>query len=141
MAVPLIPFATDIYVTGKNLLDGLKVIIEVRKLLKGKPAKEIKAIDNRQIKITGQDNSTTIINYNDFKKDHALRAAEIVFVEQKKKNGPVEYHTVSADETMHDISQHCGIRLRALYRKNHMKYGTEATPGHKLYLQKNAPVY
>ena len=67
LAVPLIPFATDIYVNGKNLLDGLKVIIEVRKLLKGKPAKEIKAIDNRQIKITGQDNSTTIINYNDFR--------------------------------------------------------------------------
>lgn len=67
LALPLIPLATDIYITGKNLLDGLKVIIEIRKLLKGKPAKEIKAIDSRQIKITGQDNSTTIINYNDFR--------------------------------------------------------------------------
>jgi hypothetical protein len=65
--VPLIPFAGDIYNTGKNVLDGLKVIIEIRKMLKGKPAKEIKAIDSRQIKIVAQDNSTTIINYNDFR--------------------------------------------------------------------------
>ncbi|HNY36250.1 MAG TPA: hypothetical protein PLD14_01410 [Candidatus Pacearchaeota archaeon] len=67
LAIPLIPYISNIYNTGKDLLDGLNVIIEIRKMLKGKPAKEIKAIDNRHIKIVGQDDSTTTINYYDFR--------------------------------------------------------------------------
>ncbi len=67
LLVSLMPLASSIYDTGKNILDSLRVIIQIKKMLKGKPAKEIKAIDNRQIKIVAQDNSITIINHNDFR--------------------------------------------------------------------------
>jgi len=82
-----------------------------------------------------------IATYNDLKKDHVPQTGEVVYIESKKDNGPVEFHTVAAGETMHGISQLYAIKLRSLYRKNLMKYGTEATPGQKLYLQKTAPVY
>lgn len=67
LMIPLIPYTKDIYEVGKNILSSLGTIIEVKKLLKGEPPKDVKAIDNRQIKITGKDNSTTIINYYDFR--------------------------------------------------------------------------
>lgn len=67
LTVPLLPMAGDICKTGKSILDGLKTIIEVKKMLKGNPPKEIKAIGNKEIKIVAQDNSVVNINYNDFR--------------------------------------------------------------------------
>lgn len=66
-ALALWPYALNFYSTGKDILDTLKTVIETRKILKGEPAKEIKAIDNKHIKITAQDNSKTTINYFDFR--------------------------------------------------------------------------
>jgi LysM repeat protein len=78
--------------------------------------------------------------YNDLKKDHVPATSEVVYIESKKDDGPVGFHKVTAGETMHGISQHYGIKLQSLYRKNHMKQGTEAAAGQKLYLQNSATV-
>jgi hypothetical protein len=67
LAVPLLPFANDIFKTGKNILDGLKTIIDVKMMLKGSPAKEIKAIDNKQVRITAQSGAIVNISFNDFR--------------------------------------------------------------------------
>lgn len=82
-----------------------------------------------------------LFRFNDVKKDHVLSTSEMVFIEPKKNTGSSEFHIVKAGETMHEISQLYGIKLNALYHKNHMKHGAQPTPGHRLYLQKNAPVY
>jgi LysM repeat protein len=80
-----------------------------------------------------------IASYNDRKRNYSLGTGEIVFVEMKKNKASVEFHVVTAGETMHSVSQEYGIRLRALYRKNRMKPGTEAAAGRKLYLQDRVP--
>jgi hypothetical protein len=82
-----------------------------------------------------------IANYNDEKKDHAITDNEIVFIESKKEDGPVEFHKVVPGETLKKISQRYGMKLRSLCRKNHMKPGTEPVEGQNLYLQSTAPVY
>jgi LysM repeat protein len=78
---------------------------------------------------------------NDQKKDYTPANGEIVFIELKKDDGPVEFHMVKAGDNMRDISQQYGMKLKSLYHKNRMKYGTEAEPGQRLYLQNMAPVY
>jgi hypothetical protein len=82
-----------------------------------------------------------LLHFNDVKTDHILRASELVYIEAKKNKSSTAYHQVKVGETMQGISQRYGIKLRKLYRMNHMKPGTGATPGHTLYLQASAPIY
>ena len=82
-----------------------------------------------------------LLRFNDLKKSRWLNEGDRVFIEIKKEIGPVDSHTVQAGETMYGLSQYYGIKLMALYSKNHMKKGTEPVVGQHLYLQQNAPIY
>ncbi len=57
-----------------------------------------------------------------------------VFVQQKKKKfrGRGKYHTVRKGETMYEISQLYGIRLKDLYKRNKIPYGREVLAGESI---------
>lgn len=82
-----------------------------------------------------------IRKYNDIPKGQELTPGEIVYLKPKKRKGSVPYHVVQPGETMWSISQMYGIKLKHLYRKNHLdrKDGEEPVPGQTLYLQKKNP--
>lgn len=63
--------------------------------------------------------------YNERDKDDVLEQGEIVWLKKKRSNAPKDYkgrlHYVKAGESMYTISQLYGIRLKSLYKLNHLK--------------------
>ena len=80
--------------------------------------------------------SKQIYRYNDLPKGVTIEPGDIVYLKPKRKKGNEPYHIVQEGENMHDVSQLYGIKLKQLYKKNHISPGEEAVPGTKLYLQK-----
>ncbi len=79
--------------------------------------------------------------YNDLPEGYEVRPGEILYIQPKRNRAEVGYdfHIVKEGETMHAISQLYGIKLRKLYRRNHMEPGTEPVVGQKLWLRKTMP--
>jgi len=76
--------------------------------------------------------------FNDYPEGYEPQPGEILYLQHKKPKalGMYQIHRVAEGESMHYISQYYGIRLRALYRLNHLKYGDVVTVGTLLKLQK-----
>ncbi|MDO4512198.1 MAG: glucosaminidase domain-containing protein [Bacteroidales bacterium] len=78
-----------------------------------------------------------ILDYNDIT-DHSARPreGERVWVERKHERHPeVEFYVAKKGETLHAISQEFGMRMKNLYRINHMKAGEELLPGQKIFFR------
>lgn len=66
-----------------------------------------------------------IASYNERYKDSPIEPGEIIWLKKKQKKAPKEYkhllHYVRAGESMYSIAQKYGIRLKSLYKINHLK--------------------
>jgi hypothetical protein len=76
--------------------------------------------------------------FNDYPEGYEPQPGEILYLQIKKPKalGMYQMHRVAEGESMHYISQYYGIRLRALYRLNKLKYGELVPVGTLLKLQK-----
>lgn len=65
-----------------------------------------------------------LAKYNERDKNDTLEEGEYVWLGKKRRNAPKEYknrpHRVAAGESMYSISQRYGIRLKNLYKMNHL---------------------
>jgi LysM repeat protein len=77
-----------------------------------------------------------IKKYNDLDKGSALNDGDIIYLQPKRNRGSKDMHKVKAGETMRDISQKYGIKLKKLYRKNRMDFGTQPEVGQELSLKR-----
>ena len=77
-----------------------------------------------------------IRKWNDLPDGTEVNAGDIVYLKPKRRRGSEGIHKITEGETMHQISQKYGIKLKQLYRKNRMEYGTEPEPGQVLAMQK-----
>jgi len=79
--------------------------------------------------------------FNDLDDNAELQPGQILYLQMKRNRAErgKDYHVVKEGETMHSISQHYGIRLRVLYRKNRMEPGHEPVAGTELWLRKTKP--
>jgi LysM repeat protein len=77
-----------------------------------------------------------IRKWNDLPDGTEVNAGDIVYLKPKRRRGSEEIHKITEGETMYQISQKYGIKLKQLYRKNRMEYGTEPEPGQVLAMQK-----
>ena len=68
-----------------------------------------------------------------------LKKNDILFLEAKASSGNVALYKTQAGETMHDIAQKFGIKLKKLYSKNRMDYGEQPRVGQEIYLQSRKP--
>lgn len=63
-----------------------------------------------------------IAKYNERQKDDKLNAGEVIYLKKKQKRAAKTFknrpHCVKAGESMYDIAQYYGIRLKSLYRMN-----------------------
>lgn len=77
-------------------------------------------------------------HYNDLPSNAQLDKYRLLYVESKRRNAHPDYprHTVKNNESMHEISQQYGIRLKRLYYLNRMEEGTEPNNGDQLNLRK-----
>ncbi len=74
--------------------------------------------------------------YNELTRKDTLEPGNFVYLQPKRRRASKEYHIVEEGETMHEISQFYGIKLKHLYKKNLMAQGTEPVVGQKLWLKK-----
>lgn len=78
-----------------------------------------------------------LIRYNDLKRNETLRPGQMLYVERKKKTGSVPSHVLKPGETLQQVSQQYGIRLKSVYKINKLKKGATPKAGTVIYLQKH----
>jgi len=77
-----------------------------------------------------------ILKYNDLNKGDVLNVGDIIYLQPKKNKSKEEFHMVKKGESMRDISQLYGIKLKKLYKKNLLIIGTQPNVGDKISLKK-----
>lgn len=77
-----------------------------------------------------------IAKYNERDKHDVLHAGEIIYLKKKQKKADKAYknrpHVVKVGESMYSIAQRYGIRLKSLYKKNHLSPDYQARVGDTL---------
>lgn len=77
-----------------------------------------------------------LAKYNERDKKDTLRAGDIVYLKKKRKKADKAYknrpHIVKSGESMYDIAQKYGIRLKSLYKKNHLSLDYQIHVGDQL---------
>ena len=68
-----------------------------------------------------------------------LRRNDILFLENKSSTGNVATYKTQVGDSMHDIAQKFGVKLKKLYAKNRMDYGQQPKSGQLIYLQSRKP--
>lgn len=77
-------------------------------------------------------------HYNDLPPNASLDKYSILYIEAKRRNAHPDHktHVVKNGETMHEISQQYGVRLKRLYYFNNMEEGSQPENGERLNLRK-----
>ncbi|MDR1678424.1 MAG: glucosaminidase domain-containing protein [Prevotellaceae bacterium] len=76
-----------------------------------------------------------LLRANEVQYGNNPQAGDIVFLTKKKKRGNEDFYTVQEGETVYQISQKKGIRVRALYRLNNIVYGRQVNAGDEIKLR------
>ncbi len=76
-----------------------------------------------------------IYKYNDIAKGEQINPGEIIYLKPKKRRSDEVSHTVKSGESMRDISQMYGIRMKHLYKLNKLTPGQEAAVGEVINLR------
>lgn len=77
-----------------------------------------------------------IRKYNDLGKGASIQEGQRIYLQPKRSMAKEAWHVVQEGETMLDISQRYGIKLKHIYKKNNLPPGSKAEPGMKLSLRK-----
>ena len=79
-----------------------------------------------------------IYRYNNLYKGAKLETGTIIYLQPKRKKAAQgnEIHRVEAGQTMYEISQIYGVKLKHLYRMNHMMEGEQPLEGADIYLRR-----
>src|SRR5664280_2533195 len=80
--------------------------------------------------------------YNELKNDFTLTPGQILYLQPKRDRSEQgkDYYTMVAGDTMYQISQRYGIKVKKLYEMNRMADGTEPDAGKKIWLRNIKPV-
>ena len=78
-----------------------------------------------------------LYKYNDLEKGDNITPGQILYLQPKRGKGTEETHVFRKGDTMWEISQMYGIRLKKLYKRNEMEIGSEPKVGQLIYLRKN----
>lgn len=79
-----------------------------------------------------------LVRFNDLNSD-VINKNMLIYLQKKGKTGAHETHLVKEGETMHEIAQEEGIRLKWLRKRNRMRSTDVLAPGEVLYLHGYAP--
>lgn len=79
------------------------------------------------------------LRYNDMTDKELVEEGKIYYLKKKDRKGPVPHHVVLTGQTMWQISQMYGIRMKNLLRLNRMNTVQRIQKGRVVYLQKKRP--
>lgn len=79
-----------------------------------------------------------LFKYNNLYKGIVLEPGMIIYLQPKRRKAAVgnEIHIVEEGQTMYEISQKYGVKLKHLYRYNRMMEGEQPVEGSEVYLRK-----
>lgn len=82
-----------------------------------------------------------LANYNEIERGAKLKEGQELFIQPKRRKAEVNHqlHIAEEGETMYEISQMYGVRLKWLYRRNRIEQGDEPVAGEKIYLRGKRP--
>jgi LysM repeat protein len=69
------------------------------------------------------------------RKNHQLKEGERIFLKPKRCKSKEDIHIVRSGETMRDISQLYGVKLKRIYKRNDLDPGVVPKQGQKIYLR------
>lgn len=83
-----------------------------------------------------------LASYNEIERGAKLNKGQELFIQPKRRKAEVNHqlHIAEEGETMYDISQMYGVRLKWLYRRNRIEQGDEPVAGEKIYLRGKKPL-
>lgn len=76
-----------------------------------------------------------IMQYNDLATGERFKDGEYIYLQNKRSRGEDVSYTVKAGESMRDIAQKTGIKMRELYAKNNMHMNDQVYAGESISLQ------
>lgn len=76
-----------------------------------------------------------IRKYNDFSRSHKIQDNELIYLQPKRARAKTQTHILAEGESMWDVSQRYGVKLKRLYKRNDIPQGTLPAPGTKLRLR------
>jgi len=76
-----------------------------------------------------------LMKYNDLKYSGSVEAGQVVYFEHKKRKAAVNVHIVKKGESLYEISQRYGIKMKFLLKHSGMSEGMEPYPGQLLHLK------
>ncbi|QMW07128.1 LysM peptidoglycan-binding domain-containing protein [Spirosoma foliorum] len=80
------------------------------------------------------------LKYNDLSVDNsAIRPGEVYYLQTKAKRGKIPFHVTQKNQTLLEISNRYGIRLKSLLKYNHMTATQKLQPGRIVWLQTKRP--
>ena len=79
------------------------------------------------------------LKYNDANKKDRLVAGEVYYLKKKGRKAVVPFHTTQRDQTLWQVSQAYGVRLRRLMKFNRLETTQRLQPGRVLWLQRKRP--
>ncbi len=95
--------------------------------------------DINKLAIQASISRSKFLKYNDLRIFDELMPNEYYYIESKNNKANVLFHIVRQGETLRDVSQHYGITISAILRKNRMKKGEPLQPGRELWLKNKRP--
>ncbi len=117
------PNAGNSAVAGVSEVNGIQAIIS-------KPGETPEALAARYNMGIWQ-----IYKYNDIEKGQMLNPGEIIYLKPKRRRSTETNHLVKPGESMREISQQYGVKVKHLYKLNRLELGEEVQPGEVLNLR------
>lgn len=77
----------------------------------------------------------TMRKWNDMSKKDVLKAGQIIYLQPKRNKSKADYHFV-ANESLWDISQKYGVKMKKLLKYNGLSDGQEPEPGARIKLRR-----
>jgi LysM repeat protein len=76
-----------------------------------------------------------VLKYNEVDRSTPVDEGERIYLKPKRRTGNRAFYTVKTGQSLHDIAQEQGVKLRLLLKWNELSENAEVKPGQRVYLQ------
>ncbi len=76
-----------------------------------------------------------ILKYNELEKGSPVDPGEKIYLKPKRRTGERSFYTAKPGQSLHDIAQEQGVKLRLILKWNNFSENAEVKPGQRVYLQ------
>ncbi|MEO9477511.1 MAG: LysM peptidoglycan-binding domain-containing protein [Cyclobacteriaceae bacterium] len=83
--------------------------------------------------------SRQLIKFNDLSSGQRIESGEVYYAQKKRNRSNIEFHVAQHGESLWDISQKYGVKLKKLLKKNRMESPDELKPGRVIWMKNKRP--